>query len=413
MIEAAIFDLDDTLIDTSVLADARRAGQWRVVKNRLHRVRSFGSDDLPVEEIPGRLRAEGFKIGILTQSPGWYASALLEEFGIRPDALVTGSDGYPPKPDPTSLKTLAEELGVDIASCVHIGDLDTDAAAAAAAGAASIGVSWSKVAPEAWRRWWPDVAISKPERLLELADLDGLRPIAEAVLAGVEPRWHWGTVMRIEQDVGALGRYFTPEDVDRHPEHALSNLVLEAKDDPERGEQVAKIFVQLAGRPSWHSSMPNLVVSVPPAPDSDFDRFEPARTALSDALDARNGAGLLTMNFGVDNYKRLPHDARRAANEGRFRAPRLHGEHVLLIDDVLTSGGQVEACRDSLLASGAARVSVIALGATQDRLPEPCPLCGASLRIYHRHRDGRAFIGCPNYFTSLRCTYTRHVRSAS
>jgi phosphoglycolate phosphatase-like HAD superfamily hydrolase len=409
MIEAAIFDLDDTLLDTSALADARRAGQWSVVKERLHLVRPFNSSGVPVEEIPARLKAEGLQIGILTHSPGWYASALLERFGIRPDALVTGSDRYPPKPDPTSLKTIADELGVEIGNCVHVGDLDTDAAAAAAAGATSIGVSWSKVAPEKWRRWWPDVAISKPERLLELAEFDKLRPLAEAVLTGVDPRWHWGTVMRVEQGVGALGRYFTPEDVDRHPEHALSNLVIEAKDDPEEAERVAEIFTRLGGRPSWRSSMPDLVVSVPPAPAAEFDRFEAVRAALAQALEARDGNGVLTMNFTVDTYKRLPHDARQAANVGRFRAARLNGEHALLIDDVLTSGSQVEACRDALLAAGAAKVSVIALAATQDRLPEPCPLCGASLRIYHRHRDGQAFVGCPNYFTALGCTYTRNV----
>lgn len=362
-----------------------------------------------MEEVPARLKADGLKVGILTQSPGWYASALLERFGIRADALVTGSDGYPPKPDPTSLKAIADELAVGIGDCVYVGDLDTDAAAAAAAGAASIGVSWSKVAPATWRRWWPDVAISKPERLLELPELDGLRPLAEAVLADVVPRWHWGTVMRVERAVGALGRYFTPEDVGRHPQHALSNLVLEAKDDSDKAAQVAEIFALLAGRPSWRSSTPNLVVSVPPAPGSNFDRFGPARAMLADGLGASDGNDVLAMNFTVDEYKRLPHDARRTANEGRFRAVQLSGEHVLLIDDVLTSGGQLEACRDALLAAGAAKVSAIALAATQDRLPEACPVCGASLRIYHRHRDGHAFVGCPNYFTSLRCPYTRSV----
>jgi HAD superfamily hydrolase (TIGR01549 family) len=250
MIEAAIFDLDDTLLDTSALADARRRGEWAVVKTRLDRVRPFGLAGVPVEEIPAQLKVEGLKIGILTHSPGWYASALLERFKIRADALVTGSDGFPPKPDPTSLKAVAEELGVAISNCVYVGDLDTDAAAAAAAGATSIGVSWSKVAPGTWRRWWPDVAVSKPERLLELAEIDRLRPLAEAVLARVEPRWHWGTVMRVEQQIGALGRYFTPEDVDRHPAHALSNLVLGAKDDAEKGEQAAEIFARLGGRPS-------------------------------------------------------------------------------------------------------------------------------------------------------------------
>lgn len=188
-----------------------------------------------------------------------------------------------------------------------------------------------------------------------------------------------------------------------------SRLVLEAKNDADKAAQVAAIFAQLAERPSWRQSRPTLVVSVPPAPDSDFDRFATARAVLSQAIGARDGDGVLGMNFTVDNYKQLPHDARRVANEGRFRAIRLNGEHVLLIDDVLTSGGQAEACRDALLAGGAAKVNVIALAATQDPLPEACPICGASLRIYHRQRDGQAFVGCPNYFTSLRCPYTRSV----
>jgi HAD superfamily hydrolase (TIGR01549 family) len=118
MLEAVIFDLDDTLLDTSALARARRQGQWSVVKARLPRVRPFASSDVAIEDLPARLKAEGLKIGVLTHSPTWYAKTLLDRFGIRTDALITGSDGYPPKPDPTSLKAIAEELGVAIGNCV-------------------------------------------------------------------------------------------------------------------------------------------------------------------------------------------------------------------------------------------------------------------------------------------------------
>src|ERR671924_445294 len=337
-----------------------------------------------IEAIPTRLRAAGLQIGVLTHSPGWYAAALLDRFGIRADAAVTGSDGYAPKPDPTSLKAVAEELGVAVGDCVYVGDLDIDAAAAAAAGAISVGVTWSKVAPASWRRWWPDVAIAKP-------------------------KWHWGTVMRLEQGLSALGRYLTPEDIERFPSHALSHLVLDAKNDAAKAEQVAEIFARLEERPSWRTEKPDLVVSVPPAPGSDFDRFLPVRAALAAALDAGDGGGMLTMNFAVDDYKRQAHEVRRALNAGRFSAAAIDGARVLLIDDVLTSGGQVEACREALLNAGAKTVAVVALAATQDRLPEGCPLCGGRLRIYHRGRDGQPFVGCPNYFTPVRCPYTRDV----
>lgn len=407
MIEAVIFDLDDTLLDTSVVREARDRQDWAGVKARIDQVRPFTSDNVAIEDVPRLLKQGGLPVGVLTHAPAWYAGTLLERFGIAADVVVTGSDGYPPKPDPTSLKAIAVALGVDVTRVAYVGDLDTDAAAAAAAGAISIGVCWSKVAPSGWRRWWPDVAIAKPARLLELDDLDRLRPLAEAVLAGVDPRWHWGTVMRLEQGVGALGRYFTSEDIERFPGHALSQLLLAAKDDEQAAQRVAEVFASLGERPSWRTQPPELVVAVPPRPDQEFDRFAPTCAALADALGARDGSTVLSMAFAVDNYKRMGHDERRAMNQNRFRSARLDGERVLLIDDVLTSGGQVEACRETLLGAGAGAVDVIALAATQDRLPEGCPECGARLRVYTRHSDGQPFVGCPNYFTPLRCPYTR------
>lgn len=407
-VEAVVFDLDETLLDTRVLAAARDVGDWTRVKAQLNQVTSYEIDGEEVHRLPAKLRREGVKVGLLTHAPSWYAAELCDRFKIRVDAIVTGSDGYPPKPDPTSLRSICEELGVSTDDAVYVGDLDTDTAASAAAGVLSIGVCWSRRAPEAWRRWWPDIAFAKPQHLLELDVLDARRPLAEALLKGNDPLWHWGTIMRVESGVSALGRYFTPEDVDRHPGHALSRLVLNAKNDEAAAAKVAEIFAALAERPSWRAQHPELVVSVPPKPSEDYDRFAVVRESIAAALGVRESDAILKMEFEVPNYKSLPHDARRLANEDRFTASDLDGERVLLIDDVLTSGGQVEVCRDVLLDAGASRVDVIALAATQNRLPEACPVCGAHLRVYVRGYDGRPFIGCPAYFTTG-CRYTRNL----
>jgi hypothetical protein len=114
------------------------------------------------------------------------------------------------------------------------------------------------------------------------------------------------------------------------------------------------------------------------------------------------------MLFDVPGYKRMAPDERRAANLGRFRSRPLRGESVLLIDDVITSGSQTDACREELIRAGAGSVTVLALAATQNRLPERCPRCGAILRVYYRRRDGRPFIGCSAFFRTG-CGYTRDV----
>lgn len=404
-LEAVIFDLDGTLLDTGALQAARDGKQWEVVKAHLDQVRPFAAEGIPVERAPAAIRALGLRVGIVTHSPRWYAEQLLGRFGIVVDGMITGSDRLPRKPDPGSLKQMAAELGVAVGAAAYVGDEATDMAAAAAAGMASIGVRWSKLPAEEWRRWWPDIAIARVDHLVAIESLDRRRPLAEAVLAGNEPIWHFGTLMRLAQRTLACGRYFPANDVARHGQ-PLSTLVLQAKDDKGAASRTAEIMARLGDRPSWRDNAPELIVSVPPRPEQDHDRFTGTRVTLAAVLGARNGGGILSMEFPVDDYKRMDHDTRRLINEGRFRSKPLNGEAVLLIDDVITSGSQAAGCRTALLEAGARSVTVLAFTATQDPLPEACPLCGAHLRMYHRRSDDRPFIGC-SAFPRTGCQYLR------
>jgi phosphoglycolate phosphatase-like HAD superfamily hydrolase len=405
---AIVFDLDDTLLDTSALRVARSQNDWGSVKALLDRVQPFptATGGISVESLPARLKANGLKVGILTHAPRWYAEALARRFGIPFDAMITGSDPYPPKPDPTSLRQIISELGADGVESAYVGDDSADIAAAAAAGALSVGVCWSRQVPEGWRRWWPDIAIASPEHILNVDSLELLRPMAEVVLAGDIPAWHWGTIMRLGNEALACGRYFTPQDVDRHPGHALSALVLQAKNDEMAARRVADVLSLLNEYPAWAQQRPGLVVSVPPRPHQEFDRFTVIRSTVAAALQARDGAGVLSMLFDVEDYKRLRSEERQAVNDHRFRSRALRGERVLLIDDVITSGGQTDSCRRELMRAGGGSVEVLAVAATQARLPESCPICQAYLRVYNRRSDGRPFIGCPNFFTTG-CPYRR------
>lgn len=78
------------------------------------------------------------------------------------------------------------------------------------------------------------------------------------------------------------------------------------------------------------------------------------------------------------------------------------GERVLLIDDVITSGGQVGECRRQMLDQGASSVTILVLGVTQDALPRPCPTCPGILRL--KTGSYGDFIGCSNYHRG--CRYT-------
>jgi HAD superfamily hydrolase (TIGR01549 family) len=408
---AIIFDLDETLLDTSMLRKDQKPGRWRQLAVRLDEVQTYtdGGSRIQATELPARVREMGFQIGVLTHSPRWYAQRLLSAFGIRYDALITGSDGYAPKPDPSSLRAIADELGVPVQDCIMVGDDAADVGAAQNAGALSIGVAWSRRAPKSWRRHWPDVAVACPDCFIDVLNQGGPRfPFAEAILAGDPPLWHWGSLLRLGNGIYGAGHYYTVSD-SRHPGDALSRLIIKAKDDPEAARHVGDLLVGLIDMP-WKGVAVDLITSVPPEPDQAYDRFALVRAAVAAASGMVDRGDILRQRFGDKDYRRQRAEDRTGRVHERFASAALNGERILLIDDVITSGGQAEECRRQMLARGARQVVILALGVTQDTLPRACPACGGFLRLVTSGPHGD-FIGCSNYYPRG-CRYTEPAPSA-
>ena len=406
---AIIFDLDETLLDTSMLREDRAHRRWGNLAARLDEVQPYSDDKSRVQaaDLPARVKDMGFQAGVLTHSPRWYAERLLSAFDIPYDALITGSDGYAPKPDPSSLRAIADELGVPVEDCIMVGDDAADIGAAQNAGAASIGVAWSQRAPKSWRRRWPDVAIAHPDRLIDILKNRGPRlPFAEAILAGDQPLWHWGSLLRLGNGIYGAGHYYTQSD-SRHPGDALSRLIIKAKNDPDAAKRVGKLLAGLTGTP-WRDATVDLITSVPPKPGQTYDRFAPVRAAIAAASDTLERGDILRQLFDDDDYKHQRAEDRPERVSERFASAALNNERVLLIDDVITSGGQAEECRRQMLAQGASRVVILALGVTQERLPRACPECGGFLRLITTGPRGD-FIGCSNFYRG--CRYTEEAPS--
>ena len=398
-----MFDLDETLLDTSMLRADRTPGRRDRLARRLDEAQPYRDElsSLQAAELPAHVKTLGLTVGILTHSPRWYAERLLDAFDIPYDALITGSDAYPTKPDPTSLRAIAAELGVSVQECMMVGDDAADVGAAQNAGALSLGVAWARRAPEAWRRCWPDVAVARPDRVIEIIENPGPRhAYTEVVLAGEEPLWHWGSLLRLGGGVYGAGRYFSTTDK-RHPTSALSRLIIEGKEDPDAAERIAAVISGLAYT-KWNGTQANLITSVPPSPGEEYDRFRSIRAALAETIGVRESGEVLTQLHGDEGYKHHGPEERIERARGRFDSAVLDGERVLLLDDVITSGGQTEDCRRTMLANGAGRVTVLAFAVTQDPLPRECPECGGLLRMVTS--GYQPFIGCSNYY-QLGCRY--------
>jgi ComF family protein len=93
--------------------------------------------------------------------------------------------------------------------------------------------------------------------------------------------------------------------------------------------------------------------------------------------------GMLARTRTTETQTALHPDERRANVAGAFavplsRAPDLHREHVLLIDDVWTTGATATACAEALLGAGARAVSVLTFARAPGSLRHDLRAAGAS-----------------------------------
>lgn len=91
----------------------------------------------------GRLKAQGYKLGVITNKPHYAAVTLMERFFPDTFDFVMGDDGtFPRKPDPTLARYCALTLRVACGECLFVGDGETDVLTAKHAHMRMVAVLW-------------------------------------------------------------------------------------------------------------------------------------------------------------------------------------------------------------------------------------------------------------------------------
>ena len=159
---------------------------------------------------------------------------------------------------------------------------------------------------------------------------------------------------------GAAAGLYLPSRELAHAGHELTQMILRSKLSREHDPALARLLAAAASRHSPDFA-PELVVSVPPTPGQD-DRFRNIRTELARRTAACDVGAALSQTRAVPDYRRMTVAQRRAASDGRCTANHLvRGRSVLLIDDVVASGGQASDAIRALHAAGAADVRFVCL----------------------------------------------------
>lgn len=95
-------------------------------------------------ELLGQLQMRGVSVGVISNKPHAFTTKCVDHFFPQVCfAVVAGqNEGVPRKPDPTAALLAADALGIEVKSCVYVGDSGVDMAFAKAAGMRAAGVSW-------------------------------------------------------------------------------------------------------------------------------------------------------------------------------------------------------------------------------------------------------------------------------
>jgi HAD superfamily hydrolase (TIGR01509 family) len=204
-VDAVVFDLDGTLVDTSDVVPAsyiacvsERAGRTISVAD-VHAnfaatpsealAALLGRPTLPadfdcfdrhlvarlgaarvypgVHETLAALREAGTPYGVFTGASRRLATRVLDHTGLRDRAplLVTGDEVASPKPAPDGIVDACAQLGVRPTHAAYVGDARTDMAAARAARCVACAAAWGDQygAPVAEQA---DVVVSRPDELI-------------------------------------------------------------------------------------------------------------------------------------------------------------------------------------------------------------------------------------------------------
>lgn len=159
-----IFDLDLTLVDSTIAEQGRKDRQWDYVYTLIPQFTLY-EGLLPVFEI---IRKHNIKTAIVSTSPRPYLERVIQHFNIPCNVIVGYHDAKPIKPHPASILKALELLQVDAKNAISFGDRVIDIQASNAAGVESVACFWGTKEKKELLSSGYRHAIVRPDEILTL-----------------------------------------------------------------------------------------------------------------------------------------------------------------------------------------------------------------------------------------------------
>jgi beta-phosphoglucomutase-like phosphatase (HAD superfamily) len=421
-LDGVLLDLDNTLCPTDHLRWIRSKGDRVQLAPHLPGLCAYRGMEEALAEL-----ARVVPLGIVSRTHRWYVEDVLTHLfpHVRWRAVVSYDDVPRQKPYPDGLQLAAQRMGLSVPSRIaYLGDSKSDIEAAYHAGMRPVLCTWepSSAAIASAQQIIPDAVLAQPAEILSYASDPGTYlPYLESLLrgktapTGTRRSVSLGTFDPFRIDV--LGRYFADagSTLHLHQAHPLSKWI-ERKDEPGQFEQPRLVEAMRAAVVALVQEYGLDTVTVIPGKPGGTPRMERLFSLVGDQL-----RGVLPVSFELgmlafsEDAQRIKYFSQSKRREEIERSLRLvgssAGKRVMVVDDVLTSGGTMLTARQLLLGGGATYVAGLAMAKTisgysfdADPTYRECPRCGRRVTLIRR-KDGGRFWGCEG-FRIDGCKYT-------
>jgi len=164
MIRNLIFDLDQTLIDTSSAEQFRKPGQWEKAYAAIPYFILYEG----LNSIFEHLIQNEYNICIVTTSPSTYCGKVLDHWKIPHNYKICYHDVKKRKPDPESFLKALQYLKAKPEEALSFGDRAIDIQASKAAGILSVACLWGSAESQLLLAAQPNFVVKTPAEAFEL-----------------------------------------------------------------------------------------------------------------------------------------------------------------------------------------------------------------------------------------------------
>lgn len=211
----------------------------------------------------------------------------------------------------------------------------------------------------------------------------------------------------------AAGRYFSQSDPRAYGHQLSKRILLHKREETAQTEIFKEIYRKMIEKHIMQRA--DAVTRIPPKDARQFDRFRKIVSGLAETMELEDLAEELVCTRKYGSQRRLNLEERAANVRDAFKIEAdLQGKHVLLLDDIITSGATVKEAARQMYQRGAEKVTVVVLAVKQRKnnfldgrlVPVKCRKCGGELQLRVNRLTHEATFGCKELYNKEKpCTY--------